>query len=175
MIMVFYLDNGLEAKDGSSKINILTYPRLVKEFFENLRRISGDITSSIKGIEIILTKAILRQILGVSSLGIMPERLPKRKIGLRYILDLDDIDGTGELIASTLLTDIRVLCHIIVRIFLSKTSRFDFVFKRELGFDVSFDSRYCFEPTKDDDDIDERGSRENEDPPAIWYGIELGV
>lgn len=47
-------------------------------------------------------------------------------------MDRDDIGRIGELIASTLSFEIRVLCHIIGRIFLPKIGKFDFMFEREL-------------------------------------------
>lgn len=104
----------------------------MREFYENLRRISRGITSSVKKIEITLTNMTLGQIIGVPFQDIMLERLAKRKTG-KYVLDRDDVDGIGNLIAGTLSIDMRLLHHIIKRVFIPKTGWFDFVFERELA------------------------------------------
>lgn len=55
----------------------------------------------------------------------MPKILAERKIGLRCVLDHNDVDGIRDLIASTLSTDMRLLCHIIGWISLPKAGKFD--------------------------------------------------
>lgn len=114
------------------KINILIYSRLVREFYKNLKRVSGGITSSLKGIEISLSNSTLGQILGILYEGIISKSLADRKGALRYILDREDVGGIGDLIANTLSMNLRLLHYIIGRIFLSKTERFDFISGWEL-------------------------------------------
>lgn len=79
-----------------------------------------------------MTDLNLGQSIGVSSQGIVLERLAKRT-SLRCVLDRDNVDGIGDLIASTISINMRLLHYIIGRIFISKTSHFDFVSKRELA------------------------------------------
>lgn len=52
---------------------------------------------------------------------------------MRYVLDRDDVDKIRDLIASTLSINMRLLHHIIRRIFIFKTDIFDFVSKRKLA------------------------------------------
>lgn len=47
--------------------------------------------------EISLSDTILGQILGIPAEGIISERLAKRKVALRCILDREDIGGKGTL------------------------------------------------------------------------------
>lgn len=58
------------------------------------------------------------------------DRLTNKRVGLRCILNYMDVEDIGEFKSNTLSTDLRLLHHVIGRIFILKTSRFDFVFER---------------------------------------------
>ena len=106
-------------------LNLPTYPTLVRNFYENL--IVGDdyLESQVKGKRIILSEELL------SSLFRMPH------IGNKY-LELDDkpqaleaIRGTynskGNIVASSLSLEMRLLHNFISRIFIPRSDRFDWV------------------------------------------------
>lgn len=53
--------------------------------------------------------------------GIIANRLVDRKVGLRSILDGLNVGRIGEIISGALSTNMRLLHHIVSRIFLPKT------------------------------------------------------
>ena len=111
-------------------MNIPMYPKLIKEFYENLKRGAVDIVSIVKEIQFEVSKKSLALIFGLSRDGIVSERLFDKKTGLRLIIGRDDI--IGDVLAPTLSVEMRVLHHIIGEIFILKLGRYDFVSKKEL-------------------------------------------
>lgn len=83
-----------------------------------------------KGTKIILSDVTLDQMLSIPSEGTIANRLANQKVSLRYILNRLDIEEIGEFMSNTLSTNMRLLHHIIGRIFLPKNGRFDFISKR---------------------------------------------
>lgn len=102
-----------QGREDFCKINILTYPRWVREFYRNLSSISNGISSTVKGIGITPSDATLGQNLSILSKGIVTDRLVDQKIGLICILDRLDIGGKGEFMSNTLSTKMMLLHHIV--------------------------------------------------------------
>lgn len=105
----------------------------MREFYGNLGRISSGISSIVKGVEISFSNTTLGQILSILFEGIVTNRLVDRRVGLRCVLDRMDVEGIREFKSNTLSTNLRVLHHILGRIFILKIGRFDFVSKRNLA------------------------------------------
>lgn len=99
---------------------MLTYPRLVKELYENLSKIASGISSTVKQVEISLSDTILEQKLNIPSDCIVADRLADRRAGLECVLDRMGMEGITEFKSNTLSTDLTVLHHIIWRIFVPK-------------------------------------------------------
>lgn len=70
--------------------------------------------------------------MSIPSKGIIANRLADKKEGLRCVLDRLDVGGIGEFMSNNLSIELRLLHHIVGRIFLPKIGRFDFVLKIEL-------------------------------------------
>ena len=80
----------------------------------------------------ILTAEIFGQIWSIPSLGPISNHLLDREAGIRCILGRDDIRGVTTVSAIQLSVEMRLLHHIVARIFLPKTGRFDYITEREL-------------------------------------------
>ena len=104
-------------------MNVPTYPTLVRRFYENLRIRDDCIESQVKEKKIVISEELL------SSLFLMPHN------GTKF-LELEDkaraleaIKGTynakGNIIASTLSLEMRLLHNFISRIFIPRSGRFD--------------------------------------------------
>ena len=113
-------------------LNVPTYPTLVRRFYENLRIRDDCIESQVKGKKIVISEELL------SSLFMMPHNGSK-------FLELEDkaraleaIKGTynakGNIIASSLSLEMRLLHNFISRIFIPRSGRFDWVSERDLAF-----------------------------------------
>ena len=113
-------------------INLPTYPTLVRTFYENLKVRDDCLESQVKGKRIILSEELL------SSLFQMPHNGSK-------FLELEDksqaleaIRGTynskGNIVASSLSLEMRLLHNFISRIFILRSGRFDWVSERDLAF-----------------------------------------
>ena len=113
-------------------LNVPTYPTLVRSFYENLRIRDDCIESQVKGKKIVISEEL------ISSLFHMPHNGSK-------FLELEDkaraleaIRGTynlkGNIIASTLSLEMRLLHNFISRIFIPRSGRFDWVSERDLAF-----------------------------------------
>lgn len=85
-----------------------------------------------KEVEITLSDDVLGQILNIPHGGILTKTLVDHRVGLRCVLNIMNVKGIGDLMSNTLSTNLKVLHHIIRRIFIPKTRIFDFVSEREL-------------------------------------------
>ena len=113
-------------------LNLPIYPTLVRNFYENLKVGDDYLESQVKGKRIILSEELL------SSLYRMPHS------GSKY-LELEDksqaleaIRGTynskGNIVASSLSLEMRLLHNFISRIFIPCSGRFDWDSERDLAF-----------------------------------------
>ena len=113
-------------------LNLPIYPILVRNFYENLKVGDDYLESQVKGKRIILSEELL------SSLFRMPHNESK-------YLELEDksqaleaIRGTynskGNIVASSLSLEMRLLHNFISRIFIPRSGRFDWVSERDLAF-----------------------------------------
>ena len=114
-------------------LDIPTFPRLVKSFFENLRIRPNSLESVINGVRIVLDEAKLSQILEMPREGSCVLRLEDRLDGLRCVLEREDVTGIDLVQANQLLVELRLLHHIISRIIFPKTRRFDWVTERDIS------------------------------------------
>ena len=112
-------------------MDIPMYPKLVREFYENMRRTEDDLDTTIKRVHFEISESILAGIFDLPREGIVPERISNKKTRLRLIVGREDI--VGEFLASTLLVEMRILHHIIGGIFIPKLGRWNFISERELA------------------------------------------
>ena len=108
------------------------YPHLIREFYGSLGRGADGWTATVRGVTFILTTEVLSQILQIPSSGAVLDVLADRDDGIRCILERDDIRGVTTVTAVQLSVEMRLLHHVVARIFLPKTGRFDYITEREL-------------------------------------------
>ena len=114
-------------------LDILTFPRLVKSFFEHLRIRPRHLESTVNGTKIIIDEAKISRILEMLMEGSYILRLENRLEGLKYILEKEDVSGIDLVQANQLTVELRLLHHIISRIVFPKTGRFDWVTERDIS------------------------------------------
>ena len=105
---------------------------MIREFYGSLSRGADGWTATVRGVTFVLTAEVLSQILQIPSSGAVLDVLADRDDGIRCILERDDIRGVTTVIAVQLSVEMRLLQHVVARIFLSKTGRFDYITEREL-------------------------------------------
>ena len=113
------------------------YPILIQEFYGSLGRGSDGWAATVRGITFRVSDEILGSIWGIPCLGPTSDALTDREAGIRCILERDDIRGVTSVTAVQLSVEMRLLHHIVARIFLPKTGRFDYITERELTVMVS--------------------------------------
>ena len=106
------------------------YPQLVKEFCANLRRRPSEIVSSVKGVQLELSMDRMAEIFSLPKHGTIPDKFADKKERSRLIVERDDV--VGDVMANTLTLEMRVLHHMVCKIFIPKVGRFDFMSEREL-------------------------------------------
>ena len=97
-------------------LNIPMYPRLVREFYANLRRGADDVATTIKGIHFEVSKNILAHVFGLPRDRIVPERMFDKRIALRVIVGREDV--VRGILAPSLSVEMKILHHIIGGIFI---------------------------------------------------------
>ena len=83
---------------------------------------------------IILCEEILSSLLQMPYFGNIYLELECRKTVLRLILEKEDVNVIGTVVASTLSLEMRLLHNFISRIFIPRIGRFDWVSERDLAF-----------------------------------------
>ena len=74
-------------------MDIPTFSRLVKSFFEHLRIRPNSLESMVNGVRIVLDEAKLSQLLEMPKEGSSVLRLEDRLDGLKCVLERDDVTG----------------------------------------------------------------------------------
>ena len=110
------------------------YPHLIREFYGSLARGADGWTATVRGVTFVLTPEVLGHIWRIPTLGATSDHLLDREAGIRCILERDDVRGVTTVSAIQLSVEMRLLHHIVARIFLPKTGRFDYITERELMF-----------------------------------------
>ena len=96
------------------------YIDLVKEFYSNLVFINGVLRSIVKGVQIILNAPRLGRLLQMPCKGSCLDKLSRKEIGLKTILGREDVEGFMKIEAKDLSVEMRLLHHMIFRIFFPK-------------------------------------------------------
>lgn len=86
-----------------------------------------------KGVLIAPSQRRLAHILAMPNRGICYLKLENKADGLKCILERDDITDLDILLANQLFIEMRLLHHIVSRILYPKTSRFDWIAKKEIA------------------------------------------
>ena len=115
-------------------LNDRYYPHLIHEFYGSLARGADGWIASVRGVTFVLTPEVLGHIWRIPTLGSTSDHLLDRESGIRCILERDDVRGVTTVSAVQLSVEMRLLHHIIARIFLPKIGHFDYITERELMF-----------------------------------------
>ena len=92
------------------------------------------IESKVKEKRIILSEELLSSLLQMPHTKNKYLELDYRKTAIQTIMEKDDANLVGTIIASSLSLEIRLLHNFISRIFIRQTGRFDWVNEHDLGF-----------------------------------------
>ena len=90
-------------------LNTQTYPILIHTFYENLIVEEEHIESRVKGKGIILSKELLSSLLQMLHIKNKYLELDCRKITIQTIMERDDVNLVGTIIASSLSMEMRLL------------------------------------------------------------------
>ena len=108
------------------------YIDLVKKFYSNLFFSKGVLKYTIKGVQIILNTPRLGRLLQMPCEGSCLDELPKKEVGLRTIFERDDVEGFLKIEAKDLSVEMRLLHHMVSRIFSSRGGRYDLMTGRDI-------------------------------------------
>ena len=108
-------------------LDVPTYPRLVREFYDTLAKGFGRFSYRVRGTKITITQTLIGRVLQMSTEGITPSTHFDREYILKLILGRDEFDPLEVISASQLSVEMRLLHSIICHILFSKTSRFYFL------------------------------------------------
>ena len=133
IIFNFLKEFGLQLEDRIKEqgwthfcsLNTSTYPNLVQTFYENLIVGEEHIESRVKGKRIIIFEESLSSLLHMPHNENKFLKLECRKIALQTIIERDDVNIIGTIVASSLSLKMRLLYNFINRIFIPRTRRFD--------------------------------------------------
>lgn len=106
-------------------LDIPTYPRLVREFFKNLRIGIGSIESRVKDSLIIIDERRLGSLLEMTISRTCILNLKKKKDGLKVVLERNEVKDLGNLYVNKLLVEMKLLHNIVSQIFILKIGIFD--------------------------------------------------
>ena len=113
-------------------LNLPTYPTLVRTFYENLKVKDDCLESQVKGKRIILSEELLSLLFQMPHNGSKFLELEDKSQALEAIRGT--YNSKGNIVASSLSLEMRLLHNFISRIFIPRSGRFDWVSERDLAF-----------------------------------------
>ena len=113
-------------------LNIPTYPRLVKKFYNTLVDVEDGCRSMVGGKSLYITVDVMSKISQASTKGYAEINFSDKGTILRLICEKDESNHEAEISASQLSTKMRLLHSIICHILFSRTDRFDYLTERDL-------------------------------------------
>ena len=113
-------------------LNVPTYPTLVRRFYENLIIKDDCIESHVRGKKIVISEELLSSLFQMPHTGSKFLELEDKARALEAIRDT--YNSKGNIIASSLSLEMRLLHNFISRIFIPQSGRFDWVSERDLAF-----------------------------------------
>ena len=117
------------------------YPDLIREFYGSMATDGIGWSATVRGIEIPVTPEVISRIWRIPLLGTAATTISDRELAFRCILEREDVSGISTVSANQLSLEMRVLHHIIARILIPKSGRFDFITEHELVLMVSLSQR----------------------------------
>ena len=112
-------------------LDLPTYPNLVREFYGSAKIQVNPFETEFKGVRINLTIKKLGQLLRAPIVG--AEKPDDHAEGLHLLFDRDDALEFEEILGKHLSTEHRLLHHMVSKIFIPRTDRFDYLNKNDVG------------------------------------------
>ena len=113
-------------------LNLPTYPTLVRSFYENLKVRDECLESLVKRKKIVISEELLSTLFKMSHNGSKFLDLEDKSRVLEAIRR--SFNSKGNIVASSLSLEMRLLHNFISRIFIPRSGRFDWVSERDFGF-----------------------------------------
>ena len=117
------------------------YPDLIREFYASMATDGIGWSATVRGIEIPVTPEVISHVWRIPLHGTAATSISNREHAFRCILEREDVSGISTVAANQLSLEMRVLHHIIARILIPKSGRFDFITEHELVLMVSLRQR----------------------------------
>ena len=113
-------------------LNVPTYPRLVKEFYNTLREVENGCQCMVQGKHLYIIANVMAKISQASAQEYAEINFSDKGTILRLIYEKDEINPEAEISASQLPTKMRLFHSVICHILFPRTNRFDYLIERDL-------------------------------------------